>query len=718
MNWKELFEYAIKPISKYTRSDLAVSAGILAGISTGELKLPKDIMEHKIVKEISEKVQLEGTIKERALQLIKLSSSDDAFRAKLEEFLKILIESPVSTELISTMSMSASSLNIIRNALHALIISKAAIEREIKSYLDRISSYLDDIEGFVTYYRVPKTVSEVISEFRLPKEWADEKTFEKLFIMDERLKKAYEKVMENIGEKIIIIGRPGVGKTALMFKIWKDLSKIYDTGILLPNVPIRKLHEEYGIILFYDDLPRIGEISLKALVGVKNIIATAREHEYNEMLRKYPQLRGEFIVVRLTEASDEFLRSMLIKFLENAGIPYEENAIEIAVEKARGTPVYLYHLYKELKAKKLREGYAKLTTTIAKAIPDGTREYVGEIIASILRKAKGKYGILLALKAAALTRTGAIHDIHFSALYELSAERMGEERDWDAFTAIHDVLDYNPEEMTLRFPHDSWIDVLKGRSEAIAGFVHVVDTKVSDREKEELLIDSARACWERTIEDARYLITRGLFEETDARRVLSLANSILANWETFPLVGLEILERIAKEWRKVLGEIANYTLERLRKAVKKEVRDIDIMVREAKKEYSLGNIERAKEILNKVLEIDPSNKKALNNLGVILASEGREDEALRYFLRARTPNSLYNAAYIYYKRGELETAERLLKDAIKAGAGPDAMFNLALTLFRLGKKNEALKWIEAYLREVPEDKSAEKLRTMILKTSK
>lgn len=714
MDWKELFELIIRPLTKRARSDLVIAASILAGISTEELRLPKEVIENDLTRNILSKLELTGSIKDRTLKILE-NSKDEEFRKKLENFFKLLIETPVFGELLTLMSTNAATLNVLRNALHSLNVMRVVPEEEIKSLMDRVSSYLDDLEGFVTYYRVPKTVEEVLAEFRLPREWKDERTFRALFIMDKRLEEAYNKIMSNVGEKVIIVGRPGVGKTALMFKVWSDLSKIYDTGLLLPNVPIRRIHEEYGIILFYDDLPRIGDVALKSLVGVKNIIATAREHEYNEMLRKYPQLRGEFVVIRLTEASEEFLESMLIKFLENAGIAYEEEAIKIAVEKARGTPIYLYHLYKELKAKKLEEGFAKLTVSMAKAIPDNTREYVGEILATILRKAKGKYGVLLALKAMALTRTGALHDLHFSSLYELSAEKMGEEKDWDTFTSIHDVLDYNPEEMTLRFPHDSWIDVLKGRSEAIAGLVHVVDTKVSDREKEELLIDSARNAWERLIQDAKYLMSRELLEESDARKVLSLANSILTNWEAFPLTDAETLEKIAKTWRKILGEMANYALEGIRKIHEKGIEDIDTMIDTAKREYSMGLVNKAKEILDKVLEIDPSNKRALNNLGVILANEGRYDEALKYFMRARTPTALYNAAYIHYKKGELEEAERLLRDAIEQGAGADAIFNLSLVLFRLGKKKEAEKWIETYVRMVPDDKSGEKLREMIQK---
>lgn len=715
MNWKELFEYVIKPISRNTRSDLAVAAAIIAGVSTGEIKLPEELVKHEILNKILEKTKLEGNIRDRSLQILK-NTENEEFRELLEEFFKLIVESPIFYELLTVMSTNTGFLNIMRNALHTLNMLKLISEEEIKTYLDRVSGYLDELEGFVTYYRVPKSIDEVIAEFRLPREWTNEKDFESLFIMDDRLREAYNKILNNIGEKIIIVGRPGVGKTALMFKVWKDLSKMFNTGILLPNVPIRRLHEEYGVILFYDDLPRIGDAALKTLVGVKNIIATAREHEFNEMLRRYPKLRGEFVVVRLTEASGDFLKTMLIKYLENAGIDYEEEAIKLAVEKARGAPIYLYHLYKELKAKKLEEGHAKLTVAIAKAIPEGTREYVGEILANVLRKAKGKYGILLALKSMTLTRTGAIHDAHFSTLYELSSDKMGEERDWDAFTSIHDILDYNPEEMTLRFPHDSWIDVLKGRSEAIAGLVHVVDAKVSDREKEELLVDSARISWERVIADAKYLLARGLLEETDARKVLSLANSILTNWETFPLSDLESLEKIAKEWRRVLGEMANYALEGIRKLTEKGLESIDVMLSEAKREIGLGNIDKAKELLNKILEIDPSNRKALNNLGVILFNEGREEEALRLFMRARTPIALYNAAYIHYKKGELDTAEKLFREALENGAGPDAMFNLALTLFRLGKKDEALKWIERYMREAPDDKSAERLRNLIIRS--
>ena len=168
MEWRELFEYIIKPLSRSSRSDLVISASILAALSANEIKLPEGIAEHELTKNILASVSLDGSVRERALRILKEAENDE-FREKLESFFKLIIETPLFDELVSRMSTNAGFLNVIRNALHSVNMIRLLPPEEIKGYLDRISSYLDEIEGFVAYYRVPKTVEEVVMDFRLPR---------------------------------------------------------------------------------------------------------------------------------------------------------------------------------------------------------------------------------------------------------------------------------------------------------------------------------------------------------------------------------------------------------------------------------------------------------------------------------------------------------------------------------------------------------------------
>jgi len=155
MGWKELFEYVIKPLSKNYRSDLVTAAALIAGSTTGEISLPEELAASDTVKKVMDSVALEGNVKERALKILE-NTKDKNFRTLLEDVFKNFITSTSFSDMLTAMSMNASFLNVLRNAFHALSMLKIVPEEELRSYLDKISGYLDELEGFVSYYRVPK----------------------------------------------------------------------------------------------------------------------------------------------------------------------------------------------------------------------------------------------------------------------------------------------------------------------------------------------------------------------------------------------------------------------------------------------------------------------------------------------------------------------------------------------------------------------------------
>ena len=677
-------------LTKRIRSDLALTlAYFFQHPDLAPEKLRKHIMENnydEAIKLVLESKEIKEVLVKTAIELLR------------GENLQTLLEEAGN---------SMTTLNMLRNALNQLSMRALISEEEARNRFNLISSKLDLIEGFVTYYKVPKSIDEVLAEWRLPREWSDDETFKRVFIRDKRIEKAEEKALENLGEKILIIGDPGVGKTALLFDLWRAISEISDTALLLPNVPIRRIHEELGIILFADDLPRYGESTLKSLKGTKNIIATAREFEYNEMLRKYPELRGEFKTIYLSKADAEFLRTMLIQYLKTAKIPYDEKALEIAVRKARGAPVYLWHLYKDLLAKKRRGEKAELDIDTAQKIPEGTINYVGEIIASIISNKPGRFSMILALKAITVLKSAEIHDLIFTTLYKIAAEKMREEANWELFTTIHDLMEYNPTEFILKFPHDSWIDALKGGAKQIAGITMAIDGRYSDLEKEEIVKEAAIETWEKALKDIKTMMKREKEEEIDIRRFLSLAKNILENWNDILLGEIELAEQLAREWRAKLGEYASHTLALIEQTTRKEITPATLYIK-ARKLYYEGKKEEAKQLLEEILAMDPRNEKALVLLGIIEYEQGNPQKAQELFQKANTIEAIHNLALIKIYQEKYSEAEKLLEKIIEK-APPETIWNLAYVQWKQGKKIEAIKNLEKYLKINPRDTKARKI---------
>ena len=117
-----------------------------------------------------------------------------------------------------------------------------------------------------------------------------------------------------------------------------------------------------------------------------------------------------------------------------------------------------------------------------------------------------------------------------------------------------------------------------------------------------------------------------------------------------------------------------------------------------------GLFDEARPLLERVIEIDPSNALALNQLGYSLAERNIElPKALGYLERAHRlrPDDggiLDSLAWVYFRMGRFAEAEPLARRAIElAGAGAVLLDHLGDILWALGQKEEAIEqWRMAY----------------------
>ncbi len=113
--------------------------------------------------------------------------------------------------------------------------------------------------------------------------------------------------------------------------------------------------------------------------------------------------------------------------------------------------------------------------------------------------------------------------------------------------------------------------------------------------------------------------------------------------------------------------------------------------------------------LRKVLEREPDNAAALNALGYTLADRtDRLDEAEElieeaYRLQPDDPAIIDSMGWVRYRRGDLEAAERYLRQAYERLDDAEIAAHLGEVLWRQGKKDEALAvWREAW-KKYPDD---------------
>jgi tetratricopeptide (TPR) repeat protein len=117
---------------------------------------------------------------------------------------------------------------------------------------------------------------------------------------------------------------------------------------------------------------------------------------------------------------------------------------------------------------------------------------------------------------------------------------------------------------------------------------------------------------------------------------------------------------------------------------------VPALVDRAAVENAAGNRGEAAVRYRAVLQIDPGNLKALNDLAYILAST-QSDDALRHALRALeiAPDNaavLDTVGWIYYHQGAYNTALAYFRQAVAKHSSPRRQYHLALCYLKLGEE--------------------------------
>jgi arylsulfatase A-like enzyme/Flp pilus assembly protein TadD len=123
--------------------------------------------------------------------------------------------------------------------------------------------------------------------------------------------------------------------------------------------------------------------------------------------------------------------------------------------------------------------------------------------------------------------------------------------------------------------------------------------------------------------------------------------------------------------------------------------------------WKLGELDEAEDCYRRALDLDRNYAGALNNLGSLSLTRRDPDKALEFFDRSlafdpRLASAHNGKAVVRSMKGDLEGAVASWRKALEFEPGHLlALYNIGLALSRLGRPEEALPYLEKYLRLAP-----------------
>ena len=492
------------------------------------------------------------------------------------------------------------------------------------------------------------------------------------FVFDENRRESLARAREWLsrGENILITGRAGTGKTAFLAILLKEaLGMGYRVGKIINGETVLNRHTDEGIILFYDDIPRMETRTARSIVenNARAIVATAREEELEELKRKLGEKPDKiFRIIRMEAMSKKKLIEILNRHAEAEGIIINKEAAEIVAEKAQGLPVYIWQAIRELVISRQRE----LTMEYAERMPAGMLEYVDKILWDTLGGEEYMEETLLTL----ITMTQMPHyETHQDLINTIFIEATKTIRDIELkpislikIRTLRKILRYmvRTAQYSFKLPHDSWADVLKGKSKGpIAPEIASINHAIPKTEQIWILKNAT---------------IRAIKQIQDEERKTALQNQLV-----------RLLKKLEEENKEpdpktalAIGEIALITGEptnTLWKTLQKREREILELAKTTTAKTAIAGayidlwkLEKAEELLEETLEQEPENTEALELLALVKYEQHKRDEALEIIEKTpqekRTTMQLLIQARIHEWKGEKERAEKVYGEIIRREA--------------------------------------------------
>ena len=374
-----------------------------------------------------------------------------------------------------------------------------------------------------SYFEIPTDPSTVLSEWALPDNLRGN-----VFLDEQRKSHVRQILASPLDNNFVIIGEPGVGKTVILYEVFDSLMDKIPSGILTTSL-IGDAHLGFGMRLFYDDIPEnpdlIDEITKN---GAKGLVVSAREADWNRLDSKF---KNQFQRLTVPLFSDKDIVSLSHKILEFSNIKWDDAAIEQLKQYAQGSPIFVWSLVREM----IFTGNRLLTNTYVK---DNSRKgmegYVSHILQKLLKngpdfKPGGLHTLGSLLFLSEYMKDKKCHESLFRSFADIVEEDFEDIfDDSQSSSTFNQTIAYlSGEGAIIRFPHDTWADVIEGLGSNMNPFKAVVQDirrKISDSKYEKYKRSAIVETWEQIVRRYR----RNSVRERDS--FLSLADILTNNF--------------------------------------------------------------------------------------------------------------------------------------------------------------------------------------------
>ena len=134
----------------------------------------------------------------------------------------------------------------------------------------------------------------------------------------------------------------------------------------------------------------------------------------------------------------------------------------------------------------------------------------------------------------------------------------------------------------------------------------------------------------------------------------------------------------------------------------------------------LGNVDKAEQLLNAIIQVDLKHADALNALGfMLLEKTDRLTEAATYIqqaheLRPNDPSIKDSLGWLYFRQGKVADAASLLLNAYSETEDPEIASHLIEVLLSQGQQQEARELLARMIQQYPEDPSLKSVQKKII----
>ena len=401
-----------------------------------------------------------------------------------------------------------------------------------------------------SYFEIPNEPKGVMEDWALPQNLRGN------VYLDSKRKEIVRDIFESPYEKnYVVIGEPGVGKTVLLFEIFDQLMKREPVGILT-NENIGDAHEKFKVRLFYDDISEKPDLynAIASKDSISGLILSSREAEWSELPVDF---RKKFIRLTVPRFSDEEMEQLILKTLEINAILHDIKALKTLASYAQGSPIYVGSLIKEM----AYNGIRRLSETYLKEnAQKGMGGYVIMILQRLLKsgneyRAGGLHTLSCLMFLANHIEERKCHEQLLRAFANEIDSPMEEKFDdiYDRRTFNRSIDYLSGEGSLVRFPHDTWVDILQGQGAAnpFRPDIQEIRKEFEDTGRfEELKKDAIEDAWEAI--QKRY--RRNNVREKDS--FLELCDTLTSNFRLSDLkekgVDIDMIREVASKHRDEL----------------------------------------------------------------------------------------------------------------------------------------------------------------------